>query len=727
MILITSKSHGWQRFFNAALIVCAFAFSIWAQDNDPNPDSPTPILISETDSARALAISATPNAVKKTTKAFAPNERIVLYAANLRLIEGEAANAFRVVVRDQKNREFRFPVLKIELTDRRAAVYALTVELKDTLKFWKQPKTGDVLIALTWRGLTSNRLRLGFGKTGGALKDETSAAEVSSVVAETEASAAGYNYSGDRKRLMEQATFGPTAELDQRIRRLGVPTWLAEQFSAPYPTVPYPDIPLMPSNAPSNCNGTENPNLIPVDPPDIYPNCRRDRYTLFPVQNWFFKEAFYGNAQLKHRTAWALSQMWVVSGVDTQQSAHFIPYHQVLSRHAFGNYRNLMREMTLNAAMGNYLDMARSTKDDPNENFAREILQLFSIGVFMLNPDGTVQRDKNNQPIPTYNQATVNNFTKVFTGWTFCEVTASCPNRQLGIVNYKDSLLLRPENHDATAKTLLEYPNAVNQEIEADLDGSAELEKALDNIYYHPNVAPFVSRFLIQHLITSDPTPAFVERVAAVFNENRENPAQLKEVVKAILLDAEARGNVKTDPHYGKLREPVQLATNLLRQFDVRSANDSNVQSDGYVSYLVAPMGQTTFYSPNVFNYYAPDYTVPGPGLNGPEFGLMTTGTAIARTNFINTMVFNRVGVSVNTETGTAIDLTELRLLASNDHSSVSLLDALNRKLMHGTLTAQNKATILAAVQTVPRSNPLLRAQMAVYLVMTSSQYQVQR
>jgi uncharacterized protein (DUF1800 family) len=524
---------------------------------------------------------------------------------------------------------------------------------------------------------------------------------------------------------MEQATFGPSVELDRRIRRIGLRSWLAEQFEAPYPTVPYPEIPLMPSNEPPHCNGTENPNTFPPDPPDVYPHCRRDRYTMFSAQNWFFKEALYGEAQLRHRVAWALSQMWVISGVDTQQSSHLIAYHKVLSRNAFGNYRTLMQEMTLNPGMGNYLDMMRSTKFEPNENFAREILQLFTIGVFMLNADGTIQLDSNNKPIPTYNQMTVNNFTKIFTGWKLCE-TADCPNRTLGAPNYKDPMTLNQANHDVTTKTLLAYPNAVNQNIPENLNGDAELNLALDNIYNHPNVAPFVSRFLIQHLVTSDPTSAYVGRVAAVFNANRTNPTQLKEVVRAILLDPEARGNIKTDPNYGKLREPVQLATNLLRHFDAQSA-DGTTQSDGWINHLIVPMGQNAFYSPTVFNYYAPDYVVPGPGLNGPEFGLMTTGTAIARTNFIQTIVFNRINPGNHSQTGTAINLTEMQMLASADHTLNGLLDALNVKMMHGAMTAQNKATILTAVQSVPRTNPLLRARMAIYLIATSSQYQVQK
>ena len=695
-------------------------------ETDPNPDSPTPILISESNSTRALARNAGTtkfgNSQKLQPKSFSANSKIVLYATNLELLPGEDASAFRLYVEDAKGRKYRFPVLNIQELEGQEWIYALTVELKDELGFWEAPTFGeDVLIGITWRGLASNRVRLGIGGTGGAVKDDAGSVPTPAPTSppkkstnQQEPNYVGYLHSGDRTRFMEQATFGPTPALDTEIRRLGLRTWLAMQFEEPYPTNPYPNLALMPTN---------------IDTTTCDATCRRDFYMMYPVQNWFFKEAFYGRAQLNHRVAWALNQLWVISGIDTQQSSHMIAYHQLLSKNAFGNYRNLMYDLTLNPGMGNYLDMVRSTKNSPNENYAREILQLFSIGLFMLNQDGTLQLDSGGNPIPTYDQNTVNNFTKVFTGWNFCNTnnTAICPNITVGTVNYKDPMILNQNNHDVTAKTLLSYPNAVNQNIAANQNGATELNQALDNIFYHPNVAPFVSRILIQHLVTSDPTPAFVGRVAAVFNNNGSGiRGDMKAVVKAILLDPEARGNVKTDPNYGKLREPVQLATNIYRQFGVRSF-DGLTQSDGYVNQIISPLGQNTFYSPTVFNYYSPEYVVPGAGLNGPEFGILTTGTAVGRANFVNSVVFGRINVSPNSPTGTSINLSEMQSLAAADTTGNMLLDTLNTKMMHGAMSAQMKSTILTAVQAVPSANTLLRAQTAVYLTATSSQYQVQR
>jgi uncharacterized protein (DUF1800 family) len=462
------------------------------------------------------------------------------------------------------------------------------------------------------------------------------------------------------------------------------------------------------------------------------------------VQAWFYKEAFYGEPQLRHRVAWALSQIWVISGVDTQQSRHMLEYHKVLSNNAFGNWRTMMQQMTLNPGMGNYLDMARSTRTNPNENYAREVLQLFNVGLFMLNPDGTLQLDQNNEPIPTYSQDTVNNFTKVFTGFTFCSIVANCPNISQGTVNYIDPMILtNTNNHDLTAKTLLTYPGSTTSNIAActgcnaaaiQTYASNSLNQALDNIYNHPNTAPFVSRLLIQHLVTGEPTPAYVGRVSAVFNQYRNSPTQMKEVIRAILLDVEARGDAKTDSRYGKLREPVQLMTNIARHFDVMSA-DRTQQSDGVVSYDLAVLGQTVFMSPTVFNYFPPDYVVPGTTLNSPEFGIFTTGTSIARANFGNTMVFNRINVNTTNQfryipLGTSISLAGIQALSTADTSGNLMMDELNRKMMHGTMSTEMRNTILTAVLAVPSAtaaNHLLRAQTAVYLVLTSSQYQVQR
>jgi hypothetical protein len=389
--------------------------------------------------------------------------------------------------------------------------------------------------------------------------------------------------------------------------------------------------------------------------------------------------------------------------------------------------------------------MAQSTKNNPNENYAREIMQLFTIGLFMLNQDGTLQLDGQGNPIPTYDQTGVNNLTKVFTGWSFCSsIGQTCPNAQLGITNYIDPMLLVPALHDTTAKTLLSYPNAVSQNIPACTGCTGEvlrtyannsMDQALDNIFYHPNLGPAVSRNLIQQMVTSDPSPAYVSRVAGVFNDNGLGVrGDLKAVVKAILLDPEARGDVKTDPMYGKLREPVLYVTNICRAFNVRSA-DGTMPSDGFFTGRSEfnGMSQVPFMSPTVFNFFPPGYVIPGTAMLGPEFAIMTTGTSIQRANFSNRFVFTLppiAGGTVDAPNGTSLDFSDLQALAQADLSGNLLLDELNNRMLHGTMSDTMRSTIATAVQAVPsvtQEDFLKRARQAIYLVATSSQFQVQR
>lgn len=775
------KSHTHLRVFMAFVVFCLLSVPAVAQLEDPDPNSPSPVLLRPTDAKRILTVSADATAQPEPnappSESFPPNSRVAIFVQNIKLMEGEGFNAFRVWVEDSRGRTFRFPVVDIYRTNTKKATYGLVFELRDEIGYWDSPATGDILIRVSWRGMTSDRGRVGYGETGGSMKDDE--IPFSRIYAYNppapaptkrrgidEPSYVGYRFAGDRMRLLEQAGFGPTAALDARIRRIGLRVWLEEQLAAPYPSAsnPYPNQPLKPTNAPADCDNDQTVT------PDVPVTCFRDTYSMYPIQTWNSKETLYGENQLKHKVAWALSQIWVTSGNDIQQSRHMVEWHKVLSNHAFGNYRDLMRQMTLHPTMGEYLDMVRSTRTNPNENYAREILQLFSIGLFKLNPDGTVQCIENNPcqpgntPAETYDQNVVNDLTKVFTGWSLCNQTASCPNIAVGTNNHIDPMLLNAgvttvgnNRHDLTAKALLTYPGSTTTNIAACANcttlpniatyANNSLEQAIDNIFNHPSLGPYVGKILIQQMVTSDPTPAYVSRVTAAFNNNGSGVrGDMKAVIRAILLDPEARGDAKTDPNYGKLREPVQFATNYLRAFGVRSA-DRTTLSDGYLLGRgeYTGMGQIPFQSPTVFNYYPPSYVIPGTSTVGPEFALMTTGTAIQRANFVNRFIFTNGGTSPdqyplpvpvgppNAPNGTSIDVSDLQALSASDPTGNSLLDELNRRLLHGTMTAQMRSTILPVITSVTQSTPatgpqtLSRVQQAIYLVATSSQYQVQR
>jgi uncharacterized protein (DUF1800 family) len=738
------------------VLIVAGAVPVAALD-DSDPNSPVPILLSQPGSTRALAVpqgdAASVILSRVVSRPFPPDARMVLFVTNVDLMPTEGANAFRVYGQDRRGHVYRFPVLSLERLRRGGPVYAVTIQLTDEIGYWSPPPAdGDLLVQITWRGQGSNRVRVGLGQTEGGIVDDPGARPTpfgEKIAKRTSPTGApdyvGYRWSGDRMRLLEQATFGPTAALDERVRRIGPRAWLNEQFNADYPSLnnSYPNQPLRASSGsdPFCDNDNSGLNGNPIDEPVT---CYRDTYSMYQPQTWFFREAFYGEPQLRHRVSWALQQIWVTSGLDIQQGRHMVEYHKVISNNAFGNYRNLMKQMTLHPTMGTYLSMALSTKNNPNENYAREVMQLFTIGLFMLNQDGTLQLDTLGNPIPTYDQNGVNNLTKVFTGWRLCNLEASCPNIVLGAENYIDPMRLSNNSHDLTAKTLLSYPGVNNQNIPACTGctgaaiatyANASMDQALDNIFYHPNVAPFVSKILIQQMVTSDPSPAYVGRVAAVFNNNGLGVrGDLKSVVRAILLDPEARGDVKTDPMFGKLREPVLYMTNVLRALKVRSANGQAL-SDGYMTGRseINGMAQVPFVPPTVFNYYPPGYVVPGTAMLGPEFAILTTGTSIVRANFGNRFVFNNTpiaGGTVNAPNGTSVDMSDLQALATADTTGNQLLDELNARMLHGTMSDAMRSTILTAVTAVPATtseNFLLRARQAVYLVATSSQFQVQR
>ena len=722
-------SHSWK----TLALCCIFCFLLTPAfvqaDNLPED---APVLLSEPNSTRAVfTVSGT-----RSTRIIIPGRHriVTFFVTNLALIDGEGANAFRAEFED--SRRYRYPLEIVSFEPSAKSVYALSVRLPSTLG-----NVGDVLVRVTWRGMSSNRVRASVGYEGGKIEDDpgsvpTPTAIVPRGVSNSDQNRVELPWTGDRVRFMEQATFGPNAALEFRLRRITYSTWLEEQMDEQiYAGYVYPHFPFFPISPSTSCDGD-------VLPPDNPVTCFRDNYTMYPLQNWFYKEALYNEPQqLRRRVSWALSQIFVTSGRVNVQPSQMMPYIETLDRNAFGSYRRLLKEITLNPAMGTYLDMAISTAQNPNENYAREILQLFSIGLNQLNPDGTPILDGQGNPVPSYDQTTINNFTKVFTGWTYCN--QGCQSSQPGMINYRDAMVVNPANHDTTSKTLLSYPGSTHV-IPAGLTPAQDLDAAINNIFFHPNVGPFISKLLIQQLVTSNPTPAYVGRVAAIFNNNgRGDRGDLKAVVRAILLDPEARGNIKTDPDYGKLREPVLFVTNVLRPFNPTSNTNIGVPascsglSDGAINAITQPLDQDVFNPPSVFNYYPMDYEIPNTPLSGPEFGIFSTGTALKRPNFVNQMapansagntgILATTGATSNTPCGTKIDLTRLQNLAAADTTGGALVDTLNREMLHSSMSAALRNEILTAVQAVSSTNPLKRARTAFYLVATLSQYQVQR
>jgi uncharacterized protein (DUF1800 family) len=523
-------------------------------------------------------------------------------------------------------------------------------------------------------------------------------------------------------RFLEQSTFGPRQDfIDHIMIDLGgdLGAFIDEQIDPNITGISsYATLPLVPGNRTTGCNDLGNP-----------PNCPRDNYTMYLHQRQFFTNALYGSDQLRQRMAFILHQIFVVSQIEVTHPSQMSTYLQTLANDAFGNYRQLLYDVTLNPAMGKYLSMQGSAKVRPNENYGREILQLFSIGLNELNPNGTQMQDPQGQPIPTHDQNVVDNFAKAFTGWVF---HARDPQRDFpNTTNYIDPMVVHTPvatYHDQTMKTLLQRSTS-NRTMAANRTTLQDLNGALDNIFHHPNVPPFICRQLIQHLVTSNPSTPYVNRVSNKFRNNGSGVrGDLGTVVRWILLDPEARGDVPPagQPNFGHQREPSLYALNVLRLFNAMSHDDPTVPSDGYLNPQTVGMGMDVFRPPTVFSYFDPNKMITGTaGVRGGEFQIYSTATAVKRANFINTMTFGG-GIRVsnpNAPNGTAIDLSGLQAMASDPGA---MADWLNTCLLHGTMSAQMRSTIVDAVNTVAAGNPLKRARTALYLAATSSQYQVE-
>lgn len=518
----------------------------------------------------------------------------------------------------------------------------------------------------------------------------------------------------DIVRLLAQSTFGPNDALIAAAQSSGIPAFVDRQFNAPKSS--YPDFPYVPALAPDTCkfDGAKPA----TDPVNI---CARDTYSLFQVQLRFLQNALSGEDQLRQRVAFALSQILVVSGVEINQAYAMARYQQLLLDGAFGNFRDLLYKVTLSPAMGRYLDMVNNDKPDPvrgtepNENYAREVLQLFSIGLYRLNQDGTQQRDAQGRPIASYDQDVIEGFAHAFTGWTYPPL-AGAVSRFRNPPNFSGDMVAFANNHDTQPKLLLN-----GKMLPAGQGASKDLNDAIDNIFNHPNVGPFIGRQLIQKLVTGTPGTGYVARVAAVFNDNGSGVrGDLKAVVRAILLDAEARGEIKSASSYGHLQEPVRFVTGILRGL--------SGSSDGvYPRSQLGGLGQNVFNSPTVFNYYSPEYALPASGTVAPEFDILNSSTVFSRANFINNMVFSNgiaADASVQGATGTRLDLSALQALAADP---AGLVDKLSWTYAHGSLSTSVQRSIIDAVTAIPASDTLGRARAAAYLVLTSSQAQVER
>lgn len=523
----------------------------------------------------------------------------------------------------------------------------------------------------------------------------------------------------DVVRLLEQASLGPTEALVRDVKARGMEAWLDEQVRLPATRyTPYPF--SVPPDDPTECVDDATPPVTPAS------YCHTYRVAPWPVGWEFFRQARTAPDQLRLRLAHAWHQIFVVS--DGPGTYAYAEFHQMLRDNALGSFETLLTRYSLSPFLGEYQNWLFNEPERdglrPNENFAREIMQLFSIGVTELDDDGTPKLDGNGVPIPTYGQADIETLARVFTGFGFPPLPGKAPEWR-STRYYIGDMVPFEAHHDRGAKRLL----GGRIDIEAGGTALRDVQAAIHSLVMHSNTPPFIGRQLIQKLVTSNPSPGYVARVSAVFKDNgRGVRGDLAAVTKAILLDPEARGARKIDPAYGRLREPVLFWTALVRGLDVTT--------DGVIPYEHAALsGQRLFLAPSVFNYYASDHVLANGELPAPEFAIYGSSEFLNRSNQLVELLYDadlpvlafHYGPRPYVVGATGTPTPTLTAFVADAADPVRLVTHVDRLFLHGTMSPAMRRTIVTTVERIPPQETLARARMALRLALGSIDYQVQK
>ena len=512
----------------------------------------------------------------------------------------------------------------------------------------------------------------------------------------------------DASRFAAAATFGlPYAEIET-LARDGHAAWLDAQFDLP---------PTLHKAVVDDIVARRAAGEFAAFEDDI-------EYLIFARRLAWWHNTVTARDVVRQRVAFALSQIFVVS--DTVDDLIVNPYalsdyYDMLQRNAFGNFRDLLRDVTLHPAMGVYLSHLNNRRSNPaantfpDENYAREVMQLFSIGLFELDIDGTVRTDVNGVPIPTYGNDEIREFAKVFTGLSFGGPGATFGARE---PNFQVPMQMFDAFHEPGEKRLLN--GAV---VPAGLSGAEDIDAAVDNLFNHPNVGPFIGRQLIQRLVTSNPSPAYVERVARAFNGETGAPrGDMRALLRAVLLDPEATAAPGSVANFGKLREPVVRYTSLLTQFGAES-DDGFIASIGYTLQFLTR--QHPLSAPSVFNFYLPSHAPQGDiaaaGLVAPEFQILNSNTVVNFANLLDGVLFGDL-VTDGPEPFAPVRLNiddYIDIAADVD----ALLDRLDTVMTYGTLTTETRSVVRDAIVDLDDMN--LRVRAAIYLLAISADYTI--
>jgi len=501
-------------------------------------------------------------------------------------------------------------------------------------------------------------------------------------------------------QFLNQASFGATETAAQGVISMRYEAWIDEQLTKPASL----NLPFLRS--------------LPIVLPMGQMNADR-------VDIWF-RNALHGEDQLRQRVAFALSEIFVVSQLGALNGRPYstTSYYDLLVEKAFGNYRDLIEDVTLHPAMGVYLSMLSNEKPDPannirpDENYARELMQLFSIGLVELNQDGSAKLDDAGNLIPTYDQSIIEGFAHVYTGWTYSRATRF-RNAQRSLASDIEPMVLWPEFHDTGPKSIL---NGVT--IPAGQTGDQDLAAALDNIFNHPNVGPFMAIRLIQRLVTSNPSPGYVSRVAGVFNNNGSGVrGDLGAVVKAILLDDEAHPAMRMELD-GKIKEPLLRLTQLWRAYDATSQSGRYPFNFAYIVF-----GQGPLQASHVFNFFSPFYAPPGEirdsALVAPELEIATEYLNTYVTNF---MFFQTFGLN---STNPGLDVDDVYIDFESDMLIAAdidlLIDTVAGRLLGGDISDTLRNEIAGMLALVPDTDTAVRVAETIYFIVTSPEYAYQR
>lgn len=503
----------------------------------------------------------------------------------------------------------------------------------------------------------------------------------------------------DAARFLAQASFGARSPQEiEALRTMGYERWLWAQFNAP--------------------------TLLHTS----YLDWQRQRHPNLEASEDMTYEAIWqqwlaGEDLLRARVAFGLSQILVISNVAPDLRPYAMSsYVDLLNRHAFGNYRTLLRAVTLHPAMGYFLNLLRSEKEDPdsgthpNENYAREFLQLFTVGLVKLDAQGTPLRDGAGQTIATYDEATVQGVARALSGWSFAQSRSFHEADENLQANWTTPMVAFADRHESGPKRLLDGVVISGGSAEADLDA------VIDSAFQHPNTGPFVCRQLIQRLVTSNPSPAYVGRVAAVFADNGQGVrGDLRAVVRAVLLDAEARDpSLAAQGRFGKQREPLLRLANLLRAMNVQGGGGRNA-----IHALDATLGQSPLLAPSVFNFFSPNYRPAGAiaaaGLVAPEFQITTEASVAGALNFLVDVI---QGGGIGWGDGRlTFDWAPWETAAAG---SVALVDRLDAVFCQRQMSAATRTRLQALIEAVPASQARRRVKTALTFLSMAPDHVIQ-